>query len=506
MLNRLLSLPFPVVLMGLSAIAMYLPAAHALVVRDFVVMRTFFESANLILILTAMIAIATSNRKTRHPGRALLLGLVAAFAGLPLLMAIPFAISVPDTSFLNAYVEMVSDFTTTGATFFPDPGRLPPSVHLWRALVGWLGGLLILVSAAAILAPMNLGGFEVLSGVASPVRGEATTLSDSSQRFLRTSIWIVPIFSGLTILLWAVLLILGDPPLVALAHAMSVLSTSGISPVGGLAGSGSGFWGEAAIFVMLFIAISRQTMSLERSRPAIINLPKDPEFRTGLVLIVLVPGMLFVRHWIGSLELNSGQDLQFGLIQGARALWGGMFTVLSFLTTTGFESTAWSEARNWSGLPTPGIILMGLALVGGGVATTAGGVKLLRIYALYKHSVRELDRLVYPSSVGGAGSVARRLRREGAQAAWVFFMLFVMGLALIVMLFTANGVGFEKAVTLSVAALSTTGPVITIAADVPIDMAALSGFAKLLFAAAMILGRLETIALIALFNPGFWRQ
>ena len=99
-----------------------------------------------------------------------------------------------------------------------------------------------------------------------------------------------------------------------------------------------------------------------------------------------------------------------------RALWGGLFTVLSFLTTTGFESEQWLAASDWSRLESPGLILMGLALLGGGVATTAGGVKLLRVYALMRHGERELDRLVHPSSVGGSGQTARRIRRQGRRS------------------------------------------------------------------------------------------
>ena len=61
--------------------------------------------------------------------------------------------------------------------------------------------------------------------------------------------------------------------------------------------------------------------------------------------------------------------------------------VMSFLTTTGFESEYWGSSQAWSGLKTPGLILMGLCVLGGGIATTAGGVKLLRVYVLYKHAI-----------------------------------------------------------------------------------------------------------------------
>ena len=88
------------------------------------------------------------------------------------------------------------------------------------------------------------------------------------------------------------------------------------------------------------------------------------------------------------------------------------------------------------------------------LATTAGGVKLLRVYALFRHGERELERLVHPSSIGGAGQTARRLRREGAYLAWIFFILFACAIGVSVALMTLVGVAFEPAMILTVAALT----------------------------------------------------
>jgi trk system potassium uptake protein TrkH len=149
---------------------------------------------------------------------------------------------------------------------------------------------------------------------------------------------------------------------------------------------------------------------------------------------------------------------------------------------------------------------MGLAVFGGGVGTTAGGVKLLRVWALYIHGKREMDKLIHPSSVGGAGPVNRQLRRHGAPLAWIFFMLFAFSIAVGMTAFALAGQDFDSALILTIAALSTTGPLLGVAGEGTSSLAALGDAAKIVFAAAMILGRLETLALIALFNPEFWRR
>ncbi|MCV2881053.1 TrkH family potassium uptake protein [Actibacterium sp. XHP0104] len=505
-MRALLNVPLMVILTGVGALAMLLPAVHALLINDHSTGRAFFYSFILFSLLNAMIAIATYHGRSRNLARSHLTALPATFAGLPLLLAVPVVLAVPDTSFLNAYFEMVSSLTTTGATVFELPERLPPSVHLWRALVGWMGGFFVWVTAIAILAPLNLGGFEVLStdtigrGARSDEHNVRTV--DPRERLMRYALELLPVYTGLTALLWLLLIIAGDPGLVAITHAMSTLATSGISAVGGMEGAASGVVGEMCIFVFFIFALSRQTFARDTLARRVGKIRRDPEFLAGMICVVSVPAFLFLRHWIGAIEVGDEQEV----VSALGALWGAVFSVLSFLTTTGFASLDWDQAHAWSGLPTPGLILLGLALIGGGVATTAGGVKLLRVYALYKHGLREMDKLVHPSSVGGSGAIARHIRRQGAHVAWVFFMLFALSIALVMSALALTGLSFEDCTILTVAALSTTGPLADVAGEAPVQYATLSEAAKMILAGAMVLGRLETLAIIALMNPEFWRQ
>nr|WP_246252051.1 potassium transporter TrkG [Sulfitobacter algicola] len=501
-----MKLPLFVLLMGIGAVAMYLPAIHAFALRDMHEARTFFYGATLFLMLTGMLGIATSNYQPNHAARSQLLSLMAAFVLLPVMLAIPFNEALRTTTFLNSYFEMVSSLTTTGATIFDNPARLPPSLHLWRAMVAWMGGFLMWVTALAILAPMNLGGFEVTAEDNANQSGETYTqfirIADPSERLLRFTLDLLPVYVGTTAFLWVVLALLGDDALTAICHAMSVISTSGISPVGGLEQSASGRFGEILVFLFLMLAVSRMTFSRDQNARRFSQLQSDPEIRIAVVLMITIPLFLFLRHWIGAYDVQGQQDSLAAL----RALWGGMFTVLSFLTTTGFASADWATARDWSGLGTPGLILMGLALLGGGVATTAGGVKLLRVYALYKHGQREIERLIHPSSVARSGRHGRKIRRQGAYIAWIFFMLFALSVAAIMTLLSLTGLQFETSMVLTVAALSTTGPLASIAAETPISYAGLTDPAKIILIGAMVLGRLETLAIVALLNPEFWRS
>ncbi|WP_170399368.1 TrkH family potassium uptake protein [Ruegeria arenilitoris] len=498
-------LPLFLLIWGVVSLSMWIPAIYALALNNHDASRSFFYSGLLGLFVVATIAMASSSRVPRRGTLGQLAVLLGCFTVLPLFLAIPLHDALGNTTFLNAYFDMVSALTTTGADIFPDPDRLTAPLHLWRALVGWMGGLLMWIAAAAILAPLSLGGFEVTARgqPGRPVSGVAQSEKvDPRGRLIRVTQTLTPVYAGLTAVIWLLLLIAGEEGLTAICHAMSTMATSGISPVGGLEGAQAGITGEAILFLFLFFALSRLTFSTDTATTGYSRLDKDPEFRIGLLIVIAVATLLFFRVWAGVNEIGG----TLNPTDAVKVFWGMGFTVLSFLTTAGFESANWNDAQQLSGLGTPGLILIGLALIGGGVATTAGGVKLLRVFALYLNGAREIDRLIYPSSVSGEGGGNRRIQGDGAFIAWIFLMMFALTAALFNLLLGLMGAGFEQAMVLTVASLSTTGPLIELATDIPIRVVDLSAGAKLTMCAAMVIGRLETLAIIALITPSLWRD
>jgi len=456
MLARIVELPLFVLLIGASALAMMVPAFHGLATDDGASARGFGYAALLTFVLFAMIGLATWNHRVRQPIRANLVSILAFYAVLPVLLAWPMTAAMEGAlSYGDAVFDMVSAITTTGAPILP-LNATPSSVHLWRAEVAWFGGFFVWVTAIAVLAPLNLGGFEV-SGMAGPGRGaesftQITRLAGQDQRIRRYASALFPVYAILTGVLWLALIAAGDPPLVAITHAMSTLSTSGLSPLGGPGGAASGVPGEGLILLFFVFALSRLTFATEERDDGLATLLRDPELRLGLLIIGALPVLL-----------------------------------------------------SWSGLRTPGLVLMGLAIFGGGVATTAGGVKLLRVFALYKHGLREIEKLIQPSSIGGAGRAARRFRRQGAYLAWIAFMLFAFSIAVVWLALAFTGLDFETALVLTIASLTTCGPLIDAVMSQPVVLLDLPPGAKAIMVAAMVLGRLEALAVIALLNPDFWR-
>lgn len=504
MLTRLAELPLLIVLLGLSGLIAFVPALYAVGADDYEHARDFLYSGLILLVITVMLGIATAAYSPRDLAGSHLAALVLAYAVLPFALALPMAESLPDTTLVNAWFEMTSAFTTTGASVYA-PERLADAVHLWRATVGWFGGFLTLLAAYAILAPLNLGGNEVISG-RTPGRGavgtaQVTRIADPTQRLTRFALTLFPVYTALTVLLWCTLLILGETGVAALIHAMGTLSTSGISGQTAFHASEAGIPGELAVFACLIFAVTRRAFPgirlAENRRPLL----QDPELQLAVLLLAAVTMVLFLRHWAFSGDTGAPT-----VLDALNALWGILFTAASFLTTTGYISSDWQTATQWSGIGTPGLVFLGLAIIGGGTATTAGGVKLLRVHALLRHGERELERIVHPNSIGHGGPEARRLRREGAQLAWVFFMLFATSIALVMACLLLAGVKFEPAMVLAIASLTTTGQLAEIGAAEPILYATLSDPVKVILGLSMVLGRLETLALLALILPGTDRR
>jgi trk system potassium uptake protein TrkH len=513
---RLLRLPVFPLCLGVLALAMLGPALFGLIQHDWYSARSFLYTAIFTGFASATLAVALGSRGRDgrdQSARGELRDLVVCWVLVPLFAAAPLWLRTPYIGAWGAWFEMVSAFTTTGGTVYAEPEKVPEAIHLWRGMVAWFGGLVTLVAAFAILAPRNLGGFEVTvhsAGVAGQPGGQTSgsislhgaSTARLNERLARTLRTLLPVYGALTAMLAFLFSALGQDGLAAVVHAMAIVSTSGISPYSdGLAAHPS-FPVELAAVLFMVLAATRLTYAEARRFGTIERWHRDPELRLMALLVATATLALFLRHWFGALTIDLGDRAS----EAFPALWGAVFTSLSFLTTTGFESASWNSARDWSGLANPGLILLGLCAIGGGAATTAGGIKLVRGYALLRHGYRELERIAQPNSVLATGARLRGILREGAFLAWAFVMLYIMAIFVAVIALTLTGLAFEDSLVAAISSISNTGPAFALVTPGEIDFTRLSESQRLILAATMILGRIETLAVISLFNTGTWHQ
>lgn len=508
---------------GLPLIGLFLLIASAMMLAPAIiaafegeaqVSRNFGVSAVVCAAVSALIIVAQFGRKSRVKARSEILTVIGGLVFAPALAAMPFWLSTPFLTAEAAYFEMVSMFTTTGASVIDSPGALPMAVNFWRLLVAWLGGLFALLFAFAVLAPRNLGGYEVRSSSdnftsigqlrGSPRWATGLKAEAAGDRFAVAFRSVAPVYAGLTALLAVCLLLSGLSPFNAITAAFSLISTTGAAVDDGLTLSDGGALAEVLAAAFMIVAASRHLYVARRPMPVRLReLASDPEGRVLISVALAVTVWLFLRHWLGVLELDGGLDVEIGEPVGA--LWGAFFTALSFATTTGVISESWDAARAWSGMSNPALVMLGLAIMGGGIASTAGGVKLLRAYALLRHGEREMERLVRPSSIAGSGAAKRGLRREGAQIAWVFVMLFLLTLAAAMLALSMTGLSFELSLVAAISALSNTGPLFGFATGGASYLTEIDAWGRGVLAVVMLLGRVEVLVIVAMLNPSNWR-
>ena len=499
--KTLRGLPLLFQIFGLACSLMFVIAAYSLFTNLFREARIFFYIGLTGILFLSLLILGTSNRDLKETGVSQLFSLILSFLFVPLFFAFPTWIIFPSINWVDAYLDMVGAFTTTGFPVF-DKEVLSKPIHLWRALVAWFGGGLIWIAAFVILLPVNLGGFEMFSNKeTSPNLNRKLTLDERSTTLVKVSQKLIPIYLGLTITLWACLTSFGTDGYTSLIRALSVVSTSGISGPKKFELDGAGFFGELVIVLFLFSALSNNFTKVFYNQMRYKDIFSDKEIRFGLSVIITTTVVFSLKQ----LALN---DFYIGMSRSIESIfeliWGAFFTIFSFITTNGYVSAFWDLSLSSEDMSYSIIILMGLCLFGGGLATTAGGVKLLRISILFSAFSNETGKLLHPSSISVKNSYPKTVEISVFMA-WIFFMLFLVSIATLTIFLTVFDLRFEDSLLLAVACLTTTGPIIEMVELEIFMISDLSIFSKMALIIGMVLGRLEILVALSLITFGLNR-
>lgn len=495
------TLPLFFQVFAIACSLMFINAAYGFFIESFREARVFLYCSLTGWLAFFLIKLATSNRNLKESGEMQIISLLLLFILLPLFLAFPAWIIAPNVTFIDAYVDTVGAFTTTGLPVFEND-FLSRSIHLWRAIIAWFGGGLIWIAAFVILLPASRGGFDVFSNkIIGPNLIRKLTLNERSTTLSSISKKIVPIYVGLTFILWCALTSFGSDEYTSFIRAFSILSTSGISGPQKLGSDGAGFFGEVVMVVFLVSALSFNIFYLLTKRTNVKKLLLDRELRLGFLIVICFTIVLSLKDMD---LIMSVYDLNESFIDGLKLIWGNFFTVFSFITTTGYVSSYWEEFQYSVDTPHVTMVLLGLCLFGGGLATTAGGIKLMRISILFSALSAETGKLTHPSSIHGTNLNLKNLEISSFMA-WIFFMLFLVSLAVVTIVLSMFGMFFEDAVVLAVACLTSTGPLIDVVGVNSSMISELPYFSKLVLVVSMILGRIEILLALSVINSALRR-
>jgi trk system potassium uptake protein TrkH len=401
----------------------------------------------------------------------------ALFGALPFLLA--GSLSTP----ADAVFETMSGLTTTGATVLLDVEAQSHAILFWRSFLHWLGGMGIVVLSIALLPGLQVGGSQLFR---AEVPGPLPDRLEPRIRETAKRLW------GIYILLTAVqavlLRIFGMSLFDAVTHAFATVATGGFST----ANKSLEAWNSPAIdmivTVFMFLAGINFTLHYRALRGDFEPVRKDDELKTyaGIVLAAIV---------LISLDLLAHSNYSLG-----NTLRHSSFQVVSVITTTGFTTVNYDI---WP--PLSRAILLLLMFVGGCGGSTGGGMKVVRINVLAKHSIRELKRAVYPRRVSVVRLNDKAVPEEVCSSVLAFVILYLSVFLAAMLAMSAMGLDFLSAVGSVAATLGNIGPGFGLVGPT-CNYSALPALGKWLLSFCMLVGRLEVYTVLSLFVPGFWRK
>ncbi|MEO0580776.1 MAG: TrkH family potassium uptake protein [Bacteroidota bacterium] len=400
--------------------------------------------------------------------------------------ALPYVLSGAIPSYTDAFFETMSGFTTTGASILGDQiEALPKSLHFWRAMTHWIGGMGIIVLTIAILPLLGIGGMQLYAAeVPGPTPDKLTPrIQETAKR-----LWII--YVSLTVLQLIFLMLGGMSFFESACHAMATLSTGGFSTRQNSVGDFSPYI-QYVVTIFMFVAGINFALTYQVIRGKPIKLWRNEEFRVytflTLGLIILVTLIVYLRT----------EGLAF-----EQAFRDAAFEVLAIITTTGFGTADYTQ---WGSFL---MVLFFILMFSGACAgSTSGGMKLVRFIVLFKNSYTELKRQIYPKAILPVRFNGKAIHTNIVSRILSFFIVFIILFVGGVFVISSMGFDFETSMGAVAATLGNIGPGLgQVGPGDAQNFARIPMEGKWFLSFLMLLGRLELFTVLMLFSPFFWRD
>jgi trk system potassium uptake protein TrkH len=405
------------------------------------------------------------------------------WSAMSVLGAVPFMLAL-DLSFPDAFFEAASGYTTTGSTVLEGLDALSPSILFYRQEIQWLGGIGVIVLAVALLPMLGVGGMQLYKAeTAGPLKDERFT-----PRLARTARGLCVVYFVLTLCCAAAYWLAGMGWFDAIAHSFSTLSTGGYSTHDASIGFFASVPIEVVATVFTLIAgisfnehfIAWRTLQLNRYA-------RDTQTRVFLLLVAVFVAVttlvLYATSSYGSL---------------AEALRYASFEVVTVFTTNGYMIADFSR---WP-LALP-VLLMISGFIGGCAGSSVGGIKVIRFVVLYKQVGIHIHQLIHPQAIRRIKLDGQPLADSVVDAVAGFVAVYVIVFFIFMMLAMMDGMDQVTAFGAVGATINNVGPGL---GDVASTFADVSPHGKIMFAVAMLFGRLEIYTFLVLLTPAFWRR
>ena len=444
--------------------------------------QVFAVSAGVTMFIGVAMTLTCRTGRIRFTVRQAFVLTTLAWITVTMFAALPFTFSDLDLSYTDAFFEAMSGITTTGSTIMVGLDDAPPGILLWRAILQWLGGIGIIVMAIAVMPMLRVGGMQLF-------RMESSDQSDKAlPRVAHIASATAAIYVALTAI-WAVAYwIAGMTGFEAIAHSMTTIATGGFSTSDGSIGHFDSATIDAIATAGMIIGSLPFVLYLQTLRGHATALVRDSQVRVFFAVAAAI-----VFSIAGFLWLQNG-------LEPLQALRYASFNALSIMTGTGYATAAFDT---WGAFAMP--IFLVIMFIGGCAGSTTCGIKIFRFQVLYAAARTQLHHLLQPHGVFIPYYNRRPIPEEVIVSVLAFFFLFGLSLSLLAVGLGMLGLDFVTALSGAATAISNVGPALGPIIGPAGTFAELPDAAKWLLSAGMLLGRLELLTVLVLFNRAFWR-
>lgn len=403
--------------------------------------------------------------------------------------ALPLVISKEIPNFFDAFFEMSSGFTTTGASICTNVEALSHSILFWRSFSHWIGGMGVIVFILAILPDDKEGSNMHILRAESPGPSVGKLVSKVSA----TARILYLIYIGLTIIEF-LFLFLGSDKKMDLFNSICI--TLGTAGTGGFSVLNSGcaaysIYSQYVISIFMILFGINFTLFYLLLIGKFKSVWKNEELRTYITLVLGSTFFIAITLFVKKIPEYSNFEECFR---------HSLFQVASIVSTTGYVTTDYS--LYWP--PVCLMVIILLMLTGPCAGSTGGGIKISRINLLFKSIVQKVRTMINPRKVELIKDSGQIVDDEVVKGAEIFIILYVALLFFVTFVISFDGFDLVTNFTATLSCISNVGPGLNVVGPTG-NFAGFSNFSKFILSLTMITGRLELFPMIALFVPRTWK-
>lgn len=399
---------------------------------------------------------------------------------------LPFYISGQIPSFIDAFFETVSGFTTTGSSILTEVESLDRGMTFWRSFTNWIGGMGILVFVLAILPQSDMKSTRMMHIMRAESPGP--NVGKLVPKLKQTATIMYTIYIVLTTTEFILLLVGGMPFFDSLCHSFATAGTGGFSiKNAGIAAYGSPYIEIVITVFMILFSVNFNIFYLIITGN-ILRAIKSEELWAFLGIIAFSIATITIN--VSSMYESIGDAIR-----------DSAFSVATVISTTGFATADFDKWPLFSQ-----VILVLLMFIGGCAGSTCGGLKISRLILLIKNGLREIKYIFQPNSVYSIRFEGKPVEKDTVRSVANYFFIYITLFTVFLVAISAlESVDPITAFTSVAATFNNIGPGLRIVGPTG-NYADFCPLSKFIFSLAMLTGRLELFPIITLFAPSTWKK